>query len=69
MLPMKRKRYPKVDLTARYRCPECERVGKYAVAVRPTSETDRTAQLFGRPTEDFCLCGARTEYEGLRRRP
>jgi len=69
MLRMKRTRYPKLNLLARYRCPACKRATTFRVAVRPASDRDPTARLFGRPSEVICFpgCDTRLEYEGLRR--
>ena len=66
MLRVKRKRYPKLDLIARYRCPEHPRRPMvFNVALRPWSDKDPTAVLFGRPSKVECDCGRVMEYEGF----
>ena len=66
MLRMKRTRYPKIDLTARYGCPEHPaRPMLFTVALRPWSEKDPTPYLFGRPTVAICDCGMQMQYEGF----
>jgi len=66
---MKRTRYPKVDLTARYRCPEHkDKPMIFTVALRPWSDRDPTPGFYGRPSKAICRCGLEMQYEGFTRR-
>jgi len=56
MLRMKRMRWPKKDLTARYKCPRCGQVEEFTVALRPWSDRDPTPDFYGRPTRAECDC-------------
>ena len=78
MLRLRRKRYPHINLRARYVCPVCgpkpgeerteENSMMFTVSLRPWSEKDPTPCLFGRPTAAICDCGTEMEYEGFVRR-
>ena len=67
MLRMKRLRWPKKNLVARYRCPECNRIMFFTVALRPYSDRDPTPELWGRPTKVLCQrpCVGTLGYEGF----
>lgn len=53
-------RFKSKVLRAKYVCPACGRVGYYRCHLSGSGEG-----IHGRPREDYCYCGARTEYEGL----
>ena len=55
-------RFKQKKLRAKYICPECECVAYYTCYLDGPGEKVR-----GRPKEDYCGCGARTEYAGLTR--
>ena len=53
-------RFKQKKLWAKYICPECKREGYYPCYLDGPGERVR-----GRPKEDYCPCGARTEYVGF----
>lgn len=67
MLRMKRSRWPKKDLVARYVSPLCKRKMFFDVALRPYSERDPVPELYGRPTKVLCRlpCLGAMDYEGF----
>lgn len=68
MLGIKRKRWPHLDLIARYRCPGCGDVKEYRVNMRPGYDKDVYPHFYGRPSVLYCKCKARMDYEGFVRR-
>ena len=53
-------RFKKKTLRAKYVCPACGRAGYYRCHSSGPGEP-----IYGRPREDYCFCGARTEYVGF----
>lgn len=58
--PRFRARFKQHRLRARYVCPKCGRVAYYPCYLDGPGERVR-----GRPIEDYCTCGALTEYWGF----
>jgi len=53
-------RFKQHRLRAKYVCPKCGRAAYYRCYLDGPGERVR-----GRPKEDYCLCGALTEYRGF----
>lgn len=66
MLPLRRLRYPRKELLARYWCAACQQHEHWHCFLAPRSRLDPYPSVWWRPKKALCrICGVEMVYEGF----